>query len=113
MTLTPAPPPTPADELAFWKTRAEQLQHALDSRILIEQAKGMLAERYAMTPDEAFDVLRRAAREHGVRAHDLASAVLTSPATPEMILKLLDGRRVKSGRSGHTRSTGSPTRRTL
>lgn len=43
--------------------RSAQLQHALDRRILIEQAKGLLAERHAIEPTEAFAVLRRHARD--------------------------------------------------
>jgi hypothetical protein len=41
-----------------------QLRAALSSRILIEQAKGILAERWQTTLDEAFDALRRHARAH-------------------------------------------------
>ena len=41
----------------YWRERAEQLQHALESRIVVEQAKGMLAERYSLTPDEAYELI--------------------------------------------------------
>ena len=43
--------------------KATQLQLALDSRIVIEQAVGMLAERFTLTVEEAFELLRRAARD--------------------------------------------------
>ncbi|MDQ1462724.1 MAG: hypothetical protein QOI08_4208, partial [Actinomycetota bacterium] len=36
--------------------RVAQLQHALTSRIVVEQAKGMLAERYTLTPEEAYEL---------------------------------------------------------
>jgi AmiR/NasT family two-component response regulator len=66
-------------------TRNQQLQTALESRIVIEQAKGVLAERYRMSVDEAFDLLRRSARNHRLRLHALAGAVVASHETPEQI----------------------------
>jgi GAF domain-containing protein len=54
----------------------EQLRHALDSRIVIEQAKGRLAERWEMTPADAFEVLRRYARNNGHKLHEVAGAVM-------------------------------------
>jgi ANTAR domain-containing protein len=62
--------------------RASQLQEALDSRIVIEQAKGVLAERYGIEIDAAFRILRRAARSNRIRIHDLAASVIASPETP-------------------------------
>lgn len=53
-----------------------QLQQALDSRVAIEQAKGVLAERHAIDTDAAFERLRTAARHRGERIHDLAQAVV-------------------------------------
>lgn len=53
-----------------------QLQGALTSRILIEQAKGVLAERRQIHVDEAFAVLRGYARDHNVLLSELASAVV-------------------------------------
>jgi AmiR/NasT family two-component response regulator len=54
---------------------AEQLQGALNSRIAIEQAKGVLAERLGLDMDMAFSLLRTRARGHGRRLAELASAV--------------------------------------
>lgn len=62
--------------------RSAQLQEALDSRIVIEQAKGMIAERYAVDMDKAFQLLRRGARSNRMRLHDLARRVVESPQTP-------------------------------
>ena len=55
---------------------AEQLQHALDSRILIEQAKGVLATTMSTSVDEAFAVLRRYARERNLPLRQVADDVV-------------------------------------
>jgi GAF domain-containing protein len=57
-------------------TLTEQLQTALGSRVLIEQAKGVLAERLHLDMDEAFALLRGYARNHNRRLSDLAQAVV-------------------------------------
>lgn len=62
-----------------------QLQEALDTRVVIEQAKGVLAERNGTTPGEAFTALRAHARLHNQRLSDLADAVIAGwvlPADP-------------------------------
>src|SRR5450432_771432 len=55
---------------------AGQLQVALNSRVMIEQAKGILAERLQTTPDEAFVALRRHARSHNHALTQLAADVI-------------------------------------
>jgi GAF domain-containing protein len=59
---------------------AGQLQVALNSRVMIEQAKGILAERLRTTPDEAFLILRRYARDHNRPLTKLASDVIHGTA---------------------------------
>jgi ANTAR domain len=61
------------------------LQRALDTRVVIEQAKGVLAERFGLEVHEAFQVLRRAARSNRMRLHDLATRVVESRQTPPEI----------------------------
>ena len=56
--------------------RQAQLQKALDSRVTIEQAKGMLAERLGLSLDDAFEVLRGAARSNRVRIQAVAQSVI-------------------------------------
>ena len=53
----------------------EQLHHALNSRIAIEQAKGMVAERAGVGLDRAFEMLRGHARSHNLRLADLAQQI--------------------------------------
>ena len=54
----------------------EQLQTALNSRVLIEQAKGIVAERLHLDVDDAFTLLRSGARNHNRRLSDLAQAII-------------------------------------
>lgn len=54
----------------------EQLQFALNTRIIIEQAKGMLAERHDSTMAEAFTALRGHARNTNQKLTDVANAVI-------------------------------------
>ena len=54
----------------------EQLQAALNSRVIIEQAKGMLAEYLTMTVDDAFKLLRSYARDHNRKLSEVASDVV-------------------------------------
>ncbi len=53
-----------------------QLQAALNSRVVIEQAKGMLAEYLTMTVNDAFALLRQYAREHNRKLSEVASDVV-------------------------------------
>jgi transcriptional regulator with GAF, ATPase, and Fis domain len=55
---------------------AEQLQGALNSRVLIEQAKGVLAERSGLEVGQAFTALRDHARRHGMPLAAVADAVV-------------------------------------
>ena len=55
----------------------EQLQGALNSRIVIEQAKGALARQEGLTPPEAFEMLREQARRSRRRLVDVATEIIT------------------------------------
>lgn len=65
-----------AAELSESRTMAGQLQHALDSRVIVEQAKGILAERHDIEPSEAFRRLRQHARATQTNVHDVAHRVV-------------------------------------
>lgn len=68
----------PNDATGFLLERTLQLQTALDSRIVLEQAKGILAERDGIDPEEAFRRMRQEARSRRVKMHDLASGVVAT-----------------------------------
>jgi GAF domain-containing protein len=59
----------------------EQLQGALNSRVVIEQAKGALARTHDVDVDQAFILLRSYARNHNRKLVDLANTVLTDPTS--------------------------------
>lgn len=59
----------------------EQLQTALSSRILIEQAKGALAQILGGTPDEAFEWLRSYCRRRGLKLSEVARSITSDPAS--------------------------------
>lgn len=58
------------------EARAAQLQRALESRLVIEQAKGYLTARHGYPPEDAFDRLRSYARSHHLGIHEVSRQVL-------------------------------------
>ncbi|RSM80994.1 ANTAR domain-containing protein [Amycolatopsis sp. WAC 01375] len=82
-TATSAGSPDPTDDVVamrdrirFYRARAEQLQYALDHRLPIEQAKGILAERYQIDIDAAFEMLRSFCRNNNMKIHDVARTLV-------------------------------------
>jgi GAF domain-containing protein len=63
-------------------TLATQLQQALDQRVVIEQAKGILMERHGIEAQIAFERLRRRARSRQERVVDLARKVVDGEPLP-------------------------------
>ena len=65
---------------------AEQLQTALTSRVTIEQAKGLLVGHAGATLDEAFDALRKSARDNRRKLSDVAQDVVQRIIPAESLL---------------------------
>jgi GAF domain-containing protein len=65
-----------ASDLAASQRTAEQLQRALETRIVVEQAKGILAGEQRISVDEAFSLLRDHSRRHGASLREVAKAVV-------------------------------------
>jgi GAF domain-containing protein len=66
---------------------SEELRHlrvAMASRATIEQAKGMLMERYQLSPDQAFSVLTRASQASNVKLRDIAGTFVETGVLPGM-----------------------------
>jgi ANTAR domain len=70
--------------------RRAQLEEALQSRVAIEQAKGVLAERYRLDVDEAFQIIRRAARSHRMKLHELVGKIRPGVPTPNEVSVVLE-----------------------
>jgi transcriptional regulator with GAF, ATPase, and Fis domain len=73
---------------------ATQLQTALHSRVQLEQAKGILAERTGLPMDQSFQLMRDYARSRGRRLSDIATQIIDGLLDDEMLRK---GRRTKPG----------------
>lgn len=58
------------------RSLGSQLQTALDSRVVIEQAKGIVAERHGTDMSAAFELLRQRSRKTSTRLHDIARHVI-------------------------------------
>jgi hypothetical protein len=84
----PASDPGQTSETGRLRATVGQLEHALLTRIRVEQAIGVLAERHRIKPREAFEQLRDAARSRGRKVIDIAGDVVASATNP--LLQLPD-----------------------
>jgi transcriptional regulator with GAF, ATPase, and Fis domain len=74
---------------------ATQLQSALHSRVQLEQAKGILAERTGLPMDQSFQLMRDYARSHHRRLSDIAIQIIDGLLDDEVLRK---GRRTRPTR---------------
>ena len=69
--------------VALAKLRSERdLWRAIDSRHLIGQAQGMLMERFKLSPEKSFAVLRRYSQQHNIKLHEVAGALIRTGRLP-------------------------------
>ncbi|TGO05745.1 GAF and ANTAR domain-containing protein [Serinibacter arcticus] len=71
-----------ASTLAKQTLLSEQLQNALDTRVLLEQAKGIVAESNGTSVDVAFSVIRKFARTRRIPLQEVANAVVHMGVRP-------------------------------
>ncbi len=70
--------------VALARLRGEQdLWKAVDARHLVGQAQGILMERFSITSEQAFSVLRRYSQNHNVKLHDIAGRLVTTGELPD------------------------------
>jgi GAF domain-containing protein len=60
-----------------------QLQGALESRVVVEQAKGIVAERLSVDMDQAFTLIRKHARINGVQLSSVATSLIEGSLTAD------------------------------
>lgn len=65
-----------ASKLDQQRQLTEQLQRALDQRVVIEQAKGITAHAHGTGVDTAFALIRRHARDHNASVRVVAEAIV-------------------------------------
>jgi AmiR/NasT family two-component response regulator len=63
--------------------KATQLQAALATREMIGQAQGILMERERISPDQAFDILRRASQHLNLKLRVVAQSLVDTGERPE------------------------------
>ena len=79
------PLPSLQERIAELEAENTNLRRALASRIVIEQAKGVLIERLDLPPEAVFELLRSAARRSRRNIHVVAAEILKTRVTPEYI----------------------------
>ncbi|MDX2595099.1 MULTISPECIES: ANTAR domain-containing protein [Streptomyces] len=69
-----------AEQLRELREEIEQLRHAIDSRPVIDQARGILMAAHGCGPERAWDILREASQRSNTKLREVAAAVTASTA---------------------------------
>jgi GAF domain-containing protein len=89
------------------RDKAENLQVALESRAVIDQAKGVLIERFRITPDQAFQLLAQVSMRVNRKVRDVADELVLTGELP-LDQPRGEGRRSAQHRPRSRRAPGSP-----
>jgi AmiR/NasT family two-component response regulator len=65
----------------------DQLQRALDTRVVIEQAKGFIAHHANVTLDESFARIRRYSRNNKLRLSNVAQDIVANVLDPQLLIE--------------------------
>jgi GAF domain-containing protein len=82
--------------------KTQDLWRAIDTRNLIGQAQGILMERFSLSPDQSFSVLRRYSQNHNRKLHDIAGMLVSTrelPVRPQDLDAARDWRPRRTGRA--------------
>ncbi|MFF0778940.1 ANTAR domain-containing response regulator [Streptomyces sp. NPDC003720] len=73
-----------AEQLGSLRAEIAQLRHAIDSRPVIDQARGILMAAHSCTPEQAWHVLREASQRTNTKLREVAGALIasTAPGSP-------------------------------
>ncbi|WP_430382533.1 ANTAR domain-containing protein [Streptomyces sp. P10-4] len=98
-----------AEQLDVLRLEIEQLRHAMDSRPVIDQARGILMAAHACTPEQAWEILRDASQRCNTKLRHVASAVTASaapdgPAPPEPLRTALAAAARRFSTAGRART---------
>src|SRR5436309_7169083 len=83
MATDPGGAPAPGQDVADLRREIGELRYALESRMTIGQATGMLMERYKVGADRAWRVLVRASQTRNIKIRDLAAKMTADPGSAE------------------------------
>ena len=81
---------------------ADQLRASVDQRVVIEQAKGFVAQRLGVDIDTAFQLMRTHARTKSIRLGDLAHGIVAAHVAPEELWRQGPGQAGSTSRHGAT-----------
>src|SRR3954447_2951179 len=93
---------------AYQKARdmADNLETALESRAVIDQAKGILVERHKLTPDQAFQLLAQVSMNANRKLRDVADHLVHTGELP--LPRTGNGRRAQRGQPRSRPGEGTP-----
>ncbi|GGX89634.1 ANTAR domain-containing protein [Streptomyces minutiscleroticus] len=79
-----------AEQAEALREETEQLKRAMETRPVIDLARGVLMTVWSCTPDDAWDILVRVSQNSNTKLHDVAEAVVATTQQKPMPARLQD-----------------------